>query len=77
MRFKLQKLNQDVCDLSTALSKTEMELRMKDEEVLTILKKWEETGECPTDQAELAKLALFGNQVSFFYFSIASLMLGN
>lgn len=53
----MQKLSQDVCELSTALSKAELELRVKDEEVTAILKKWEETGDHP-DKEGVVKLFL-------------------
>lgn len=57
-----QKLSQDVCDLSTALSKSELELRVKQEEVNLVLNKWEETEEIP-DKEILAKLVLSQNEV--------------
>lgn len=46
----LQKLNQDVCELSTALAKAELEMKMKDEEAAEAMKKWEESGEAPTPE---------------------------
>lgn len=58
----LQKLNQDVCDLSTALSKSELELRMKEDEVTEALKIWEETNEIP-DKEVLARLLTSQNEV--------------
>ncbi|XP_072388381.1 uncharacterized protein corn [Diabrotica undecimpunctata] len=46
-REEVEKLNQDVCELSTALSKAEMKNKIKEDEVSQEIKKWEKTGEVP------------------------------
>jgi hypothetical protein len=50
-----QKLNQDVCELSTALAKAELEMKMKDEEVSEAVKNWEKNSEIPSTEV-LARL---------------------
>lgn len=51
-----------MCELSTALSKSELELRMKEDEVLATLKKLDESGEEP-DKEVIAKLIVMQNEV--------------
>lgn len=69
MVYKLfvQKLNQDVCDLSTALAKAELEMRVRDEEVERELEKFKETGEVPSPE-NVARIAVYGNEVRKQYF---------
>jgi uncharacterized protein with von Willebrand factor type A (vWA) domain len=50
-----QKLNQDVCELSTALAKAELEMKMRDEEVSEAVKNWEKNSEIPSTEV-LARL---------------------
>lgn len=67
----LQKLNQDVCELSTALSKTELLLKAKDEEALEALKTWEQTGETPATEF-LGRLLAMEKEVGFFVSKVAA-----
>lgn len=61
-REQIEKLNQDVCDLSTALAKAELEMRVRDEEVERELEKFKETGEVPSPE-NVARIAVYGNEV--------------
>lgn len=61
--FYLQKLNRDVCELSTALAKAELKMKLKEEEVGEEIKKWEKTGEMPTPEI-LGRLVLSHDEVS-------------
>ncbi|XP_044755770.1 putative leucine-rich repeat-containing protein DDB_G0290503 [Coccinella septempunctata] len=49
-REQLEKQNQDVCELSTALSKIELDAKMKQEEVNEAILLWEQTGEIPSQE---------------------------
>lgn len=62
MNDLFQKLNQDVCDLSTALSKAELEMRVKEEEVEHELEKFQKTGELPSPEV-LARVTAYENEV--------------
>ncbi|XP_017778316.1 PREDICTED: synaptonemal complex protein 1 [Nicrophorus vespilloides] len=61
-RVEVEKLNQDVCDLSTALSKSEREIKVKEEEGTEALKRWEATGEVPSAEV-MGKLVISLNEV--------------
>ncbi|XP_050297319.1 uncharacterized protein LOC126736802 [Anthonomus grandis grandis] len=61
-REEVEKLNQDVCDLSTALSKAELESKIKEEEVERAIEKFRETGEIPSPEI-LARAAIYENEV--------------
>ncbi|CAG9815373.1 unnamed protein product [Phaedon cochleariae] len=61
-REEVEKLNQDVCELSTALSKAELEHKMKEEEVSEEMKKWEKTGEIPAPEI-LGRLVSAHNEI--------------
>ncbi|KAJ8964520.1 hypothetical protein NQ314_004815 [Rhamnusium bicolor] len=61
-REEVEKLNQDVCELSTALSKAELEMKIKEEEVGEEIKKWEKTGEMPTAEI-LGRLVVSQNEI--------------
>lgn len=54
-RKEIQKLNEDVCALSTACSKAELELKVKKEETEEAIKKWESKEEIPSKEV-LAKV---------------------
>lgn len=56
-------MNQDVCELSTALAKAELEMKIKDEEASEALKKWEQNNEIPTPEV-IARLNAAQNEVS-------------
>lgn len=58
-----QKLNQDVCELSTALAKAELEMKMKDEEIAEAIKNWDENREIPTPEV-IARLNAAQNEVN-------------
>ncbi|XP_057668842.1 centromere-associated protein E [Diorhabda carinulata] len=61
-REEVEKLNQDVCELSTALSKAEMHNKLKEEEVSKEIKKWEKTGEVPAPEI-LGRLITTQNEI--------------
>ncbi|CAH0554920.1 unnamed protein product [Brassicogethes aeneus] len=61
-REQVEKLNQDVCELSTALSKAELETRIKEEEVAEEIKKCEETGKTPSAEV-LGRLVATQNEI--------------
>ncbi|XP_056644608.1 coiled-coil domain-containing protein 18 [Diorhabda sublineata] len=61
-REEVEKLNQDVCELSTALSKAEMQNKLKEEEVSKEIKKWEKTGEVPAPEI-LGRLITTQNEI--------------
>ncbi|KAJ8955167.1 hypothetical protein NQ318_009060 [Aromia moschata] len=61
-REEVEKLNQDVCELSTALAKAELETKIKEEEVTEEIKKWEKTGEMPTPEI-LGRLVVSQNEI--------------
>ncbi|KAJ8980911.1 hypothetical protein NQ317_011552, partial [Molorchus minor] len=61
-QLKVEKLNQDVCELSTALAKAELEMKIKEEEVAEEIKKWEKTGEMPTPEI-LGRLVVAQNEI--------------
>ncbi|VEN45876.1 unnamed protein product [Callosobruchus maculatus] len=57
-----KRLNQDVCELSTALAKTELETRMKEEEILEEIKKLETSGDFPSPDI-LGRLVVNQNEI--------------
>ncbi|KAH1017014.1 interaptin isoform X1 [Dendroctonus ponderosae] len=61
-REQVEKLNQDVCDLSTALSKAELDMRVKEEEVEHELEKFQKTGAIPSAEI-LARVAVYENEL--------------
>ncbi|XP_076266026.1 microtubule-binding protein cornetto isoform X1 [Rhynchophorus ferrugineus] len=61
-REEVEKLNQDVCDLSTALAKAEVIMKEKDEEVERQMEVWNKTGEMPSPEV-LARLVVAQNEV--------------
>lgn len=62
-REQVEKLNQDVCELSTALAKAELEMKMKEEMVSEEIKRWDKTGELPTPDV-LSRLVVSQNEAS-------------
>lgn len=62
-REQVEKLNQDVCELSTALAKAELEMKLKEEMVGEEIKRWDKTGEMPTADV-LSRLVMSQNEVS-------------
>lgn len=61
-REEVEKLNQDVCELSTTLAKAEMENKTKEDEVSREIKKWEKTGKVPSPEI-LANLISNQNEI--------------
>ncbi|XP_030768385.1 myosin-15-like [Sitophilus oryzae] len=61
-REEVEKLNQDVCDLSTVLSKAELEMRVKEEDVDRQIGVFSDTGEMPSEEV-LARLIITQNEV--------------
>ncbi|VEN45875.1 unnamed protein product [Callosobruchus maculatus] len=61
-REEVERLNQDVCELSTALAKTELETRMKEEEILEEIKKLETSGDFPSPDI-LGRLVVNQNEI--------------
>lgn len=60
-----QRLNQDVCDLSTTCSKAELQLKLQEEEATKILKEWQETGQLPSEDI-LSKIVAAKHEVSTY-----------
>ncbi|XP_060529485.1 centromere-associated protein E [Cylas formicarius] len=61
-REQVEKLNQDVCELSTALAKAELEMKLKEDEVEKEMQRWSETGETPSAQV-LGRLFLLQKEI--------------
>ncbi|CAG9760994.1 unnamed protein product [Ceutorhynchus assimilis] len=61
-REEVEKFNQDVCDLSTALAKAELEMRVKEEEVEHEIEKFQKTGAVPSPEV-LARVTVYGNEI--------------
>lgn len=59
---EFQRLNQDVCELSTTCSKAELQLRLQEEEATKILKDWQESGQLPPADV-LSKLVAASHEV--------------
>lgn len=63
----LQKLNQDVCELSTALSKTELLAKTKEEEAIEAINNWEQSEEVPAREL-LGRLIILSKEVGVLRF---------
>ncbi|XP_066261009.1 putative leucine-rich repeat-containing protein DDB_G0290503 [Euwallacea similis] len=61
-REQIEKLNQDVCDLSTALSKAELEMRVKEEEVEHEVSKYQENGDVLSSEV-IARISVYGKAI--------------
>lgn len=56
-----------MCELSTALSKTELLSKAKDEEALEAIKTWERTGQIPPSEL-LGRLIVMEKEVTHFVY---------
>ncbi|XP_022917817.1 putative leucine-rich repeat-containing protein DDB_G0290503 [Onthophagus taurus] len=59
---EVEKLNQDVCELSTALSKSEHESKLKEEESIEALNKWKIHGDMPPNEI-LGRILITQNEI--------------
>lgn len=63
MFLLFQRLNQDVCVLSTALSKAEMDAKLKEDEASEALRAWQSHGDMPPNEV-LGRILIAQNEVS-------------